>query len=178
MKPRRISSLTLIALSSLLGAAQTGTPAKSPAAKTTQAAKAPASKASLAGAAKEDLAAADLRAIKKPPLPEFHPQQPKRVQFDNGMVVFLQEDHELPLIEAGIIIRGGAKSEPEAKTGLVTIFGGSWRTGGTKTRSGDQLDDFLEARAARLETSTLTVLSTFMSLSCLKGDFDFVLDLA
>ena len=78
------------------------------------------------------------------------------------MVVFLQEDHELPLIEAGITIRGGTKSEPEAKTGLVSIFGSAWRTGGTKTHTGDQLDDLLEARAAHLETSG-GPLSTFVS---------------
>ncbi|HEV2989012.1 MAG TPA: hypothetical protein VG759_11255, partial [Candidatus Angelobacter sp.] len=34
----------------------------------------------------QDLAAADLRAIKKPPLPGFHPQQPKRIELANGMV--------------------------------------------------------------------------------------------
>jgi len=176
MTSRTISSIVLLALISLAGAAQTSAPAKPQT--STATAKAPAGKPSSGEAGKTDLAAADLRGIKKPSLPEFHPQQPKRIQFDNGMVVFLQEDHELPLIEAGIIIRGGSKSEPEAKTGLVSIYGSSWRTGGTKAHTGDQLDDLLEARAAHLETSSGTVLSTFMSLSCLKGDFDFVLDLA
>jgi zinc protease len=173
MKRSRIFLAVMAAALSLLAAeAQTSTPAKPKA----SAAKAPAQAASASNKA-QDLAAADLRAIQKPPLPEFHPQQPKRVQFDNGMVVFLQEDHELPLIEASITIRGGSKSEPEAKTGLVSILGGSWRTGGTKTRTGDQLDDLLEARAARLETQA-GQLSTFVSLSSLKGDFDYVLDLA
>src|SRR5262249_35150670 len=69
------------------------------------------------------------------------------------------------------------KSEPEAKTGLVNLLTGSWRTGGTKTRTGDQLDDLLEARAARLE-NTSSQLATFVTLSSLKGDFDYVLDLA
>jgi zinc protease len=180
MTSHRISSIVLVALISLAGAAQPNAPAKpqTSASSAAPTGKAPAPKASSGEAVKTDLAAADLRGIKKPPLPAFHPQQPKRIQFDNGMVVFLQEDHELPLIEAGIIIRGGSKNEPEAKTGLVSIYGSSWRTGGTKAHTGDQLDDLLEARAAHLETSSLTVLSTFMSLSCLKGDFDFVLELA
>ena len=30
-----------------------------------------------------------------PKLPEFHPAQPKRIELPNGMVIFLQEDHEL-----------------------------------------------------------------------------------
>ena len=28
-----------------------------------------------------------------PQLPAFKPQQPKRIQLSNGMVIFLQEDH-------------------------------------------------------------------------------------
>src|SRR5215469_6038350 len=128
-----------------------------------------------AKAEQQDLAASDLRAIKKPPLPEFRPQQPKRIQFDNGMVVFLQEDHELPLIDGVAYIRGGSKGEPADKVGLVSIYRGSWRTGGTKSKTGDQLDDELETRAARIETGG-GVDITSISLSCLKADFDFVLD--
>ena len=126
-------------------------------------------------AEQQDLAASDLRAIKKPPLPEFHPQQPRRIQFNNGMVVFLQEDHELPLIDGVAYIRGGSKGEPAEKVGLASIYGGSWRTGGTKSKTGDQLDDELEARAARIETGG-GVDITSINLSCLKADFDFVLD--
>ena len=123
----------------------------------------------------QDLAASDLRAIKKPPLPEFHPQEPKRFQLENGMVIFLQEDHELPLIDGIAYIRGGSKEEPADKIGLVSIYGSSWRTGGAKSKTGDQLDDELEARAARIETGG-GLDTTSIRLSCLKGDFDFVLD--
>ena len=108
-----------------------------------------------------------------PPLPAFHPQQPKRIVLPNGMVIFLQEDHELPLIDGVARIRGGSRSEPAAKTGLVDIYGEVWRTGGTKTQTGDQLDDYLEVRAAKVETSS-TADSTSISWSCLKGDFDDV----
>src|SRR5215467_12327690 len=78
----------------------------------------------------QDLAASDLRTIKNPALPEFHPQQPKRIQLENGMVIFLQEDHELPLIDGVAYIRGGSKEEPAGKVGLASIYGASWRTGG------------------------------------------------
>ena len=123
----------------------------------------------------QDLAASDLRTIKKPPLPEFHPQEPKRIQLENGMVIFLQEDHELPLIDGVAYIRGGSKEEPADKVGLVSIYGSSWRTGGTRNKTGDQLDDELEARAARIETGG-GLDTTSIRLSCLKADFDFVLD--
>src|SRR5450432_223806 len=108
-----------------------------------------------------------------PPLPAFKPQQPKRIQLSNGMVIFLQEDHELPLIDGTARIRGGSINEPADKTGLIDIYGEVWRTGGTKTQTGDQLDDFLEVRAAKVETGGSSD-STTISWSCLKGDLDEV----
>ena len=105
-----------------------------------------------------------------PTLPSFHPPQPKRIQLSNGMVIFLQEDHELPLISGSARIRGGSSSEPVAKVGLVDLFGEVWRTGGTKTQTGDQLDDFLEIRAAKVETSGGPD-STSISLSCSERRF-------
>jgi zinc protease len=108
-----------------------------------------------------------------PPLPAFKPQEPKRIELPNGMVIFLQEDHELPLIDGVARIRGGSRSEPANKVGMLDIYGEVWRTGGTKTQTGDQLDDFLESRAAKVETNN-TADSTSISLSCLKEDFDDV----
>jgi len=123
----------------------------------------------------QDLAAGDLKKIPKPPLPEFKPQQPKRIQLENGMIIFLQEDHELPLIDGVAYVYGGSKSEPADKIGLASIYGGAWRTGGTKTKTGDQLDDELAARAARIEASG-GLDTTTLRFSSLKQDFDFVLN--
>lgn len=111
-----------------------------------------------------------------PPLPGFHPPLPKRLELPNGMVVFLQEDHELPLITLTARIRGGAVREPADKIGLNTLYGEVWRTGGTTDKSGDQMDDFLEARAARIETEGGPD-STSISLNCLKDDFNAVFGL-
>ncbi len=108
-----------------------------------------------------------------PPLHPFNPQQPRRVELPNGMVIFLQEDHELPLINGAIRIRGGGRDVPAAKLGMAAIYAGSWRTGGTTSKTGDELDDFLESRAARVETSAGSD-SMFVSWSSLKADFDQV----
>ena len=108
-----------------------------------------------------------------PPLRSFQPPQPKRVELSNGMVIFLQEDHELPLIDGTARIRGGSVNEPASKVGLVDIFSEVWRTGGTKSQTGDQLDDFLEVRAAKVETGGGPD-STTIDFSCLKGDLDDV----
>ena len=92
----------------------------------------------------------------------------------NGMTIFLTENHELPLISGSAMIRGGSDSEPAEKTGLVDLYGSTWRTGGTEKLSGDALDDSLEARAAKVETSGGDD-DTSISFNCLKGDFPDVL---
>ena len=117
--------------------------------------------------------ATDVKQIPIPQLPAFHPQEPKRIEFPNGLIVFLQEDHELPLIKGTARIRGGSRSEPANKAGMLDIYGEVWRTGGTKSQTGDQMDDYLEVRAAKVETDA-NADSTVISWSCLKGDFDDV----
>ena len=117
----------------------------------------------------------DWKQIAKPPLRGFLPVQPRRIALGNGMVIFLQEDRELPLIQATLRIRGGSREEDAAKVGLVSIYGQAWRTGGTRKRTGDQLDDYLEARAARVETGG-GLDSTTVSLNCLKENFDDAFD--
>jgi zinc protease len=113
------------------------------------------------------------REIKIAPLRQIELQKPKRVQLDNGMVILLMEDHELPIIRGTARIRGGARDVAPEKTGLTGIFGQAWRTGGTESRTGDQLDEFLESRAAIVETGG-GVDSTTISLNVLKQDFDTV----
>jgi zinc protease len=108
-----------------------------------------------------------------PPLHAFKPAQPRRIELPNGLVIFLQEDHELPFINGTILIRGGNRDEPTAKTGLVSLYGETWRTSGTATIDGDKLDDVLEAKAASVETSGGGA-STSLTWSSLKGDFDTV----
>ncbi len=108
-----------------------------------------------------------------PPLHAFKPEQPKRIELANGLVIFLQEDHELPFINGTILIRGGSRDEPANKIGLVSLYGQTWRTSGTTTVDGDKLDDELENKAASLETDG-SIATTTISWSSLKGDFDTV----
>jgi zinc protease len=126
-----------------------------------------------AGATAAFAQAANWKDIQIPPLPVFHPQEPKRFELPNGMVIFLQEDHDLPFVNGFARIRGGSRGEPAAKAGLVSMYADTWRTGGTKTQNGDQLDDFLEARAAKVETGA-GADSTTIGMTCLKQDFDDV----
>jgi zinc protease len=108
-----------------------------------------------------------------PPLRPFHPEQPKRIELKNGMVILLQEDHELPFINGVINIRGGSRDEPANKAGLIDLYGDTWRTSGTASKDGDALDDLLEAKAAKVETGG-DVDSTAISWSSLTKDEDAV----
>ncbi len=108
-----------------------------------------------------------------PVLPAFHPQQPKRIELENGIVIFLEEDHELPFINGFIELRGGSRNLPAPKDALVELYGETWRTSGTAKLSGDAMDDLLEAKAAKVETGG-DIDSTSLSWTCLKTDFDTV----
>jgi zinc protease len=121
-----------------------------------------------------------------PPLPRHDIPQPQRVVLDNGMVVMLAEDHELPLISVTAMMRAGARLEPAGKLGLAAITGDLMRTGGVTRQvggaaargaiSGDELDDRLEAHAAELDVS-FGEDSGSASLSVLKADFTELLPL-
>jgi zinc protease len=108
--------------------------------------------------------------LKYPPLRAVELVQPQRVVLDNGMVVMLIEDHELPLVEATAYIRSGTRYDPDAKVGLANLASSVLRTGGTTKMSGDQLDDWLEGRAATIEAGT-DDLVTRASMSSLRQDF-------
>lgn len=115
--------------------------------------------------------------IPVPRLHDFKPQEPKRIELKNGIVIFLQEDHELPFVSGGVLIPGGSRDEDAAKAGLVGLYGQAWRTSGTAKMDGDKLDDLLEAKAAHIETGGDDD-STAIEWDSLKGDADQVFALA
>lgn len=110
------------------------------------------------------------------PLPEIQLPEYQRYTLGNGMVVYLMEDHELPLIGGTAMIRSGERLEPADKVGLATLVGEVMRTGGTAEHSGDELNELLEQRAASVETSISTT-SGSASFSALSEDLDTVFDL-
>ena len=111
------------------------------------------------------------------PLHDFKPVQPKRIVLANGLTIFLQEDHELPFVNGTILIRGGSRDESADKVGLVSLYGQTWRTSGTKSASGDALDETLALKAARVETSG-GLANTSLHWTSFKQDFDQVFAVA
>ena len=95
----------------------------------------------LAGASCTQQSAKYYKHLKYPPLGNIEMPDIERVTLDNGMQLMLLEDHELPLINASAMIRTGSAYEPADKIGLASITGNVMRTGGTTSRTGDQIDE-------------------------------------
>jgi zinc protease len=98
-------------------------------------------------------------------------QQPQRTVLDNGMVLYLLEDHELPLIEVSALIRTGAVYDPSDRAGLAALTGEVMRSGGTDVMSAQVLDENLEFMDAVISVS-IEAEAGNASLSVLKKDFD------
>ena len=92
----------------------------------------------------------------------------------NGMKLFLLEDHELPVVNGTALVRTGNLFDPPGKIGLATLTGMVMRTGGTKTKTGEQLDEQLENLAASVESS-IGESSGSVGFSALKENTDEVL---
>ena len=91
----------------------------------------------------ENLALGDPRQMTFKPV-EFTPPEPDRVVLENGMVVYLLEDHELPLVSITATMRTGGWLDPADKVGLASLTGSIMRTGGGGGLSAEQVDEELE----------------------------------
>ena len=111
-----------------------------------------------------------------PPLREVELPEYERYQLDNGMVVYLMPDRELPLVGGTAIIRTGSRLESNEKVGLAELVGTVMRSGGTQQHAPEVLNQMLEQRAARVETGIGTS-SGSASFSALSEDIDTVFQL-
>ncbi|MFN5592596.1 MAG: M16 family metallopeptidase [Aphanizomenon sp.] len=90
--------------------------------------------------------------LKFPPLSTIKLPKYERYILENGLVVYLMEDHELPLVTGTAIIRTGSRWEQGEKAGLASLVGSTLRSGGTQKHSANELNEILEQRAASVET--------------------------
>jgi len=114
------------------------------------------------------------KALKYPPLPQVKIPEPAEFTLSNGMRLLLLEDHELPLVRGVAMIRTGNVFDPPDKRGLSQVMADVMRAGGTKSKTGDQLDEELENIAGSVE-SGMDETSASMSFSGLKETADQVL---
>ena len=99
-----------------------------------------------------DLMLQDPRTMTFKPV-EFAPPEPERVVLENGMVIYLLEDHELPLITLTGLVRTGGWVDPTEKVGLAGLTGTVMRTGGGGGLTAEQVDAELEQYALDISIS-------------------------
>ena len=100
---------------------------------------------------------------------KFTAPKAERVVLNNGMILYILEDHELPLINITAMIRAGSYFDPEGKAGLAELTSMVMRTGGTETMKGSAVDEALETLAVNLHISA-QMESVSVSFSCVKDN--------
>ena len=99
-----------------------------------------------------------------------------RHELSNGVVTFVVEDHELPLVSISLMIRTGTYLDPPDKIGLASLTGSQMRAGGTSTMSAADLDDEAAFLAAQIGSRIAATTGT-ANLNCLTKDLNACLDL-
>ena len=114
------------------------------------------------------------KSLKYPPLRQVKIPEIPVYQLPNGIKLYLLENHELPLVGGFALIRTGGLFDPAGKNGLAQITGSVMRTGGTKTKTGDEIDVQVENLAASVE-SGIGLTSGRVSFNCLRENTDEVM---
>ena len=105
------------------------------------------------------------------PVPGRH----KRV-LSSGLVAYMVEDHELPLVTVSVLIRAGSYLDPKGKEGLAGTVGRQMRSGGAGDLNSDAFDEAADFLAANL-SSGLGGTYGFASANFLAKDTDKALGL-
>jgi predicted Zn-dependent peptidase len=107
---------------------------------------------------------------------QFTLPKAERVVLENGIVLFILEDHELPLINVTALIKTGTIDDPAGKEGVAELTAYVMKTGGTKKLRSSDVDNQLDMLAASL---SITAAPDFAQIdfSLLNKDIDQGLDL-
>jgi zinc protease len=118
---------------------------------------------------------ANPRTMTFPPLKFVIPRS-ERAVLPNGMVVYMLEDHDLPIINMTAYVRVGSNYEPAGKVGLGGLTGAVMRSGGTGEMPPEKLDAELEFMASSIE-SIISADAGNVSMTTLAKNFQRTLDL-
>ncbi len=110
------------------------------------------------------------RTMTFPPL-KFEIPKSERAVLPNGIIVYMLEDHELPLVNMTAYVHVGSIYEPADKVGLAGVTGAVMRSGGTEQMPPEKLDAELEFMASAIE-SGIGADAGNVSLATLTKNFD------
>ncbi|HON59240.1 MAG TPA: pitrilysin family protein [Smithella sp.] len=118
------------------------------------------------------------------PSPEAVPFEPLRFELpqieksvtDNGMTLYILENHDLPVIHLNGLIKTGSVYDPPGKEGTAELTAYVMRTGGTEKYTSAQMDNLLDDMAATV-AFTVSKESVQVNFSVLSEDFEKGLEL-
>lgn len=127
--------------------------------------------------------AAAYDAVTLPPPDKIHYEplrlelpQAQRVVLKNGIVLYILENHELPLVNIGALVRTGTMYDPDGKEGVAELTAYVMRTGGTDLLNSAEIDRQLDQMAATAAV-TMSMESAQVSFAILNRHVDRGLDL-
>jgi zinc protease len=94
----------------------------------------------------------------------------------NGIILYLAEDHSLPVLDVSAVFRAGSLYETAARPGVAQFTASQLRNGGTADRTAEALNEELEVLGASIEASA-SAEAVSLSLSALVKDTDRALEL-
>lgn len=109
----------------------------------------------------------------KYPALKFDPPDPRayRTEYANGLRAYVQEEKSLPLVNITAIVNFGKLYIPKEKAGLNSVFAETLIQGGTKKRTGPQIEERIDFLGGTLSFSVGERTST-LSMSILSKDID------
>lgn len=84
-------------------------------------------------------------------LPRIKPPNVTVRVLPNGIRLYLLEDHTLPIVKIGAILKAGSIYDPPEKVGLATLAGDLLRSGGAGERSPEAFDKALDDLGAQID---------------------------
>lgn len=107
--------------------------------------------------------------------PSVEETEIKKVILDNGLVLLLKEDQDLPLVSMDLALKGGTRVENDTNNGLSRLLCGLW-TKGTKTKTAEAIAEQVESRGMSLGGFSGRN-SLGLSMEFLSDDMMFAVDL-
>ncbi len=125
--------------------------------------------------AAEDAALSEPDRLAYPPL-SFQPPRAERIVLDNGLIFYILENTEIPLLKISAVVRTVNMYDPSGKEGLAELTATVMRTGGIAGMTGNNVDEALDYIAASLRISINRDSGVF-TLTVLKKDLNKGLDI-
>ena len=80
-----------------------------------------------------------------------------RATLANGLVVYIGEDHQIPWINASLMVRTGPFLESRDKLGVAGMTSSVARSGGTTTMTGEQITERMDFLAGNVSANNLSI---------------------